>query len=57
VAYSPGSGGFWATLPDIPNPQARAEGVLLSDGSVIGIGGVSNTSPYTYSDKAHRLFP
>jgi hypothetical protein len=47
----------WETLPDMPHPRDRAEGVTLSDGSVLIVGGVASSSPFTYAPEVERLFP
>lgn len=47
----------WETLPDMPHPRDRAEGVTLADGSVLVVGGVATGSPFTYAPEVERFFP
>lgn len=53
VAYSPGAGGSWDSLPDMPIGRTGARAVTLKDQTVLVVGGYNGTSPpYTYPDKA-----
>ena len=50
-------GGFWSPLPKLAIGRWSAEGTILKDGTVLVVGGVINSNPYTYADKAERFHP
>ena len=57
VAYEPVGGGFWTTLPDMAIGRWSAQAAKLKDGKVLVVGGVKESSPYEYADKAELFHP
>jgi N-acetylneuraminic acid mutarotase len=57
VAYEPLKGGFWTTLPAMGIGRWSARAAKLKDGKVLVVGGVIDSNPYTYADKAELFHP
>jgi hypothetical protein len=56
VLYHP-TGNFWTSLPKMSVGRWDPRAVLLNDGSVLVVGGVVDSSPYTYAAAAERFYP
>lgn len=58
VAFAPGGGGIWDTLPAMKIGRWSATATKLKDGSVLVVGGVHTSTPsYTYASAAELFVP
>lgn len=57
VAFSPSTGGMWDTLPKLNIGRWGATATRLADNTVLLVGGVNKSSPYTYATAAELYHP
>ena len=57
VAFDFRTGGTWTALPDMLEATSRTSATVLDDGTVLVVGGVTSTDPYTLTQQAERFYP
>jgi hypothetical protein len=55
VLFEPKGGGNWSKQPDMIQGRWGSTATRLNDGSVLIVGGIQASSPYTYASKSERF--